>query len=334
MLTRRVCLFSMSLFLAVSFPLAVRAQNCGDTISGTVTLTNDLNCPLGHGLLLSSGATLDCAGHSITGGDKIEQYGVYLSDVTNANVLNCTVQHFEVGIRLAGAIGCAVQNNISQVNTRYGAEITQGSTGAVVQGNTFYNNSDEGLHISGLTGGVASETTHQIIGNTVSSNSAEGIYLLSSNGNIITGNTVQNQGAAGMYVKNSNSNTIQGNTLTNNPIQLVTNSQFNTLTSNTIIADRLKLDSSSNNQVNNQSIQARSGRPSTAYDLNNSSDNIIIDSSASRPGDYHIRVANQSLNNVFTRFTPVGQTLKCYVDASAGVTVTNSNGQILKCTKK
>lgn len=327
---RSVTLLFCGMLLNLSAFSQAQAQSCGDTVTGTVTLDSDLVCPSGTGLLLASGATLDCNGHAITGGDGVQQYGVYLRDVANATVRNCIVQHFEVGIRLSGATSCSVQNNTSQVNTRYGVEVTQGSTGALIQNNIIFSNSDEGVHISGPLVGDG----HHIIGNTITGNSAEGLYLLSSHANLVAGNIVQNQGAAGIYMKSSNSNVIQANTLTNNSLQLVAGSQLNELTGNSIIGDRLKFDNASNNQVSAQSVQVRGGRPSTAYDFNNASGNSIIDSEAIRPVDYHIRVANQSLNNVFSRFTSVPQTLKCYVDTSSNVTVTNVNGQTLKCSSK
>lgn len=327
---RSVKLLFCGMLLSFSALSQVQAQNCGDTVTGTVILDSDLVCPSGTGLLISSGATLDCNGHAISGGDGVQQYGVYFRDVANATVRNCIVQHFEVGIRLSGATGCVLQNNTSQVNTRYGVEVTQGSTGALIQNNTIFSNSDEGMHISGPLVGDG----HRIVGNSISGNSAEGLYLLYSNANIVTGNVVQNQGAAGLYIKASNANVIQENTLTNNSLQLVAGSQLNELTGNTIIGDRIKFDNASNNQVTAQSVQVRGGRPSAAYDFNNASGNNIIDSEAIRPVDYHIRVANQSLNNVFSRFTSVPQTLKCYVDTSSSVTVTNVNGQTLKCSSK
>src|SRR5262245_28242125 len=98
---RLVKLVFFGILLALGAFSRVLAQNCGDTVTGTITLGSDLVCPSGTGLLVASGATLDCDGHLITGGNRAQQYGIYLRDVTNATVRNCTVQHFEVGIRLS-----------------------------------------------------------------------------------------------------------------------------------------------------------------------------------------------------------------------------------------
>jgi len=239
------------------------------------------------------------------------------------------VQNFEIGIRLSGATSSTVQNNVSQLNRRYGIEMTQSSTAILLQGNTVAGNSDEGIHISGPT---TKDAVHHIVGNTLSGNSLEGIYFLNSSANTVTGNTVENHGAAGIYLKNSHRNAVQENTLINNPFQLVSGSQGNILTNNTIIGDRIKFDEASDNLVRAHSVQELGGRPSTAYDLNKASRNTIEDSVAIDPVDYHIRVANSSQDNVFTRFSTTPQTLQCYVDATSSVTVTNPSGQILQCS--
>jgi hypothetical protein len=53
--------------------------------------------------------------------------------VNNATVQNCIVERFEVGIRLRAATNCTVRHSTAQLNTRYGIEVTQGSTGALIR---------------------------------------------------------------------------------------------------------------------------------------------------------------------------------------------------------
>ncbi len=317
------------LVLTLGAHAAVQAQGCGQTLTGSVTLTADLTCPTSHGLVLGNNATLNCSGHTLKGSDQPGQYGIYVRNVSNATVRDCTVEHFEVGIRLRQATNSTLQNNVAQHNTAYGIDITS-STGALLQGNTIYNNSDEGIHVSGPTD---SDAAHRIEGNTVDANAAEGIYLLTSQANTLTGNTIQNQGAAGLYIKGSNRNTIDGNTFINDPIQLVASSQRNIFRNNTIRGERIKFDGAANNEVYTMSIQEQGGRPSNAYELNQSSGNTIVDSEAINPVDYHIRVANTSKNNVFTRFSAVPN-LRCFVDSSSSVTITAPNGTSLACGSK
>jgi parallel beta-helix repeat protein len=322
------CLSVLALLLSIA-PEG-HAQSCGETVSGHVTLTSNLTCATGHGLLLDDGATLNCAGFRIVGSDVPGQYGIYLRSVGGATVENCTVEHFEVGIRLRTASHCVVQNSIVQHNTVYGIEVTQSSTLAVIQGNTIHNNSDEGIHVSGPTDRDAG---HHIVGNLVTNNALEGIYLFNSNANIIESNTMRGQGTAGIYLASSDRNTITGNTLTNDAIQFAAGSQFNTLTDNTITGQRIKFDASSNNTVYAMTVQGQAGTPSNAYDFNASSNNQIFDSAARNPGDFHVRAAMQSKSNAFIRFTAVPSPLRCFVDKTSSVTVNGPSGTQLKCGK-
>jgi parallel beta-helix repeat protein len=305
------------------------ALNCGGKVQGTVTLTSDMNCPRGHGLYVASNAILDCNGHKILGNESKGSYGLYLRDVSNATVRNCTVEHFEVGIRLRNAKTSAVQNSFSQNNTRYGLEITGGSAGNLIQQNIIYNNSDEGVHISGPGDGNSS---NQITGNTVDNNDAEGIYLLNSNNNQIRNNTIQNHGTAGIYIKNSRNNRFSGNTVTNDPVQLVSGSTENTFDHDTIIGNRIKFDSASGNTIQAMSIREQGGRPSNAYDLTRSSNNTITDSEAIDPEEYAIRAADSSVNNQFIRFTATPR-LRCYTDNRSNVSITGPDGEALQCLR-
>jgi parallel beta-helix repeat protein len=293
-------------------------------------MTEDLLCPTGHGVIVKNGASLDCAGHRIVGGDASGQYGVYGTSVTGISVQNCTIERFEVGIRMRTATAATIVNNVIQHNTAYGIELTQSSTGALIQGNTITNNSDEGCHLSGPTD---RDAAHRIVDNVVTNNSVEGLYLLNSDGNTIESNTISGHGTAGIYLTSSERNTITGNTLTNDPIQLANGSRLNTLRSNTVIGQRIKFDGSSSNTVYTTSVQGASGVPSSAFDFSASSNNQVVDSEARHPGDYHIRAAKQSKNNVFTRFTAVPGPLRCFVDRTSSVTVTDPTGKTLKCGK-
>ena len=131
-MTMRFAMFAgITLFLSASLPTADAAPptiKCGATVTGAAVLTADLVCPTGHGLVVRSGAVLDCAGHRVTGGDRTGQYGIYVRDGAGAVVRNCVAERFEVGIRVRGMRGGVLKKNVAQDNLRYGIEVTQGST--------------------------------------------------------------------------------------------------------------------------------------------------------------------------------------------------------------
>src|SRR5713101_6852741 len=76
---------------------------CGDTVVRDYTLTSDMSCTeLATGLTVTSGVTVDGAGHKLTGaGDLLHGndnipvgssvYGVYLRTVTGATVKNLDI---------------------------------------------------------------------------------------------------------------------------------------------------------------------------------------------------------------------------------------------------
>src|SRR5262245_27649163 len=196
---------SLCLIPSTEAQSAARAPVCGATIAGVVTLTADLICPSGHGLVLGGGTTLDCAGHRIAGGNQVGQYGIYVRDGLGAVVKNCVVQGFEVGIRLRGATSATVTTSVAQANLRYGIEVTQNATGARITHSRISSNGDKGIHVSGP---AATDAGHSIVENTIAGNGAEGIYVLQSSANLIAGNTIRDHGAAGIYVKGSARNAI------------------------------------------------------------------------------------------------------------------------------
>jgi parallel beta-helix repeat protein len=306
---------------------APKVPSCGAIITGALKLTADLVCRNGHGLVVNGGATLNCGGHRITGGNRAGQYGIYVRDGAKAVVTNCIAARFEVGIRLRGANGATVSDSVAQDNVRYGIEVTQQSTGALILRNQVLDNGDEGIHLSGP---VDQDAGHKILDNRIEGNVAEGIYLFLSNGSLIAGNTMRDHGAAGIYIKGSARNTIDGNTLINDPLQLVYGSRENVLTDNIIVGQQIRFKEASNNYVYNLSVRGDGGRPSVAYDFMSSSDNLVMDSQAVKPADYDIRAATNSTNNVFTRFS-VPARLDCSVDKSSSVSVTNGGGAPLAC---
>ena len=308
---------------------APKPIKCGATIIGAAVLTVDLVCPSGHGLVVTSGAALDCGGHRITGGDRTGQYGIYVRDGAGAVVKNCVVAGFEVGIRVRGMRGGLLKNNVAQDNLRYGIEVTQGSTAIRIERNQVLDNGDEGIHLSGPDD---VDAAHEIVDNAIGGNALEGIYVLRSHGNLIAGNTVRDHGAAGIYVKDSDRNTLDTNTLINDPIHLVYGSTQNLLTDNTIVGQQVRFKEASDNEVHRMTVRSEGGRPAVAFELMSSSRNVIADSRVTAPSGYDIRATAGSTGNLFARFS-VPSALDCSVDGSSSVRVTNGRGAALACGK-
>ena len=162
-------------------------------------------CP-GVGLVVTSGAVLDCAGYTLTGSNRPGAwYGIHLDAATGAEVRNCRVTFFRRGIRIRGGSGNALVGNESFGN-KYGIDLAEATSGDRIEGNAVHDNRDEGIHVG--TGVTAA----QISGNRLIHNKYENLYLLGASGCTITGNLLSAAvRGASLYVKHSSHNTFTDN---------------------------------------------------------------------------------------------------------------------------
>jgi parallel beta-helix repeat protein len=197
--------------LALAAPAAAKACGglvrcaCGDTVTGSATLSADLGICPGIGLTVKSGATLDCAGHTITGSDLSgAKHGILVSSATGATVKNCRVTKFRRGIRLYGGSGNQVAGNETFGN-RYGIDVAGASRANTIAGNNIHDNRDEGIHVgTGAHDSVIRE-------NAFSKNKKEAIYILKSHRCQVVDNTISAGDKAGVFVKHSRAAYVAGN---------------------------------------------------------------------------------------------------------------------------
>src|SRR5215468_297384 len=117
------------------------ACGCGDTVTTSTTLSQDIGVCTGTGLRVLSGVTLDCAGHTITGSTlSPARYGVLVDGATGATVTQCRITGFRKGIRLSGGSRNKVVGNEVFTNHDYGIEMSGASSANKIKKNTVYNN--------------------------------------------------------------------------------------------------------------------------------------------------------------------------------------------------
>jgi CSLREA domain-containing protein len=226
---------------------------CGQVITQSTVLQNDLLGCLGEGLVIGApNIELDLNGHTISSGVPIElgEEDGLLAGIRNAghaNVIikNGTVRHFGYGVRLmAGTKFNVIENMTLDTNVVAGVELfdaDDGRNGNLIQNNTFVGNGEGALAlISGSensrainntffgNGGVAiliqDASGHRIEGNEISGltlnpliDSDGGLFLVSASDNVILNNTISDAGDAGISLSDgSNRNRIEGNTLSRN----------------------------------------------------------------------------------------------------------------------
>jgi parallel beta-helix repeat protein len=205
---------------------------CGDTVSVDTVLSYDIGVCGTTGLEVASGVTLDCDGHSITGNDESNaKYGVYLDEVTGAEVRNCRVAGFRRGLRISGGSGNVLFKNRTYtkvdgvvLGNKYGIDLASTSAN-VVKGNAVRHSRDEGIH-------AGSADENRIIGNRISHNKRENLYLLNSHRNLVTRNLVHHGKASAIYVKHSRDNTFVRNEVRDSALSLRGDSSGNVFENN------------------------------------------------------------------------------------------------------
>ena len=197
---------------------------CGGTVVGKFTMTADLSCN-GAGLALSSGAVLDCAGHTITGpGGATSQFGILVSQVTGATVRNCRVTGFRRGVRIASGSRNQVANVEAFANGDpathrqggYGIDIGS-STDNVIDSCNVHDNADEGIHVGGGSDRTIVQNTSSMF------NYREQLYVLGNSGTVLAGNRLQSgqqTSSAALFLKDVTGAQVSQNGIWNGNLEI------------------------------------------------------------------------------------------------------------------
>jgi parallel beta-helix repeat protein len=201
---------------------------CGDTVRGQAVLQANLGVCLETGLFVASGALLDCDHHTITG--RGQEAGVLFDTANGAEVRNCSISNFLVGVRVKGGQGHAIVGNEILNNERYGIDLADAAAGVRIESNTIRDSGDEGIHVG--TGAI----DNLILGNQFLKSKAENVYLLAASGTRVIGNVMVDSdlGRAGIFIKHSTNSYVADNIVFDNPIQVRGGSRDNALEDNAL----------------------------------------------------------------------------------------------------
>lgn len=263
----------------------------------TLPLTADLDCSAYMakgtvGVLMSTNSTLDCAGHAIIGpvtswdGQRDEYFGIYAEKKKKVTVKNCNVYHYDRGLYFLNVKRGKVNDSHFYDNTRYGANIAgQGSFDNLWDGNTYHDNGDEGIHISGA---FLKPTTkpNKFTDSSAHDNVKEGWYLLNANYveisgvEAVSGLAADNNGEPGFYIKHSHHNKIQNTKTYRDVFQITGESDSNTISNVTIVKGQVKIDRyedksvtpsvfyyPDHNTLDHVCVRHESGTPSTGFNF-------------------------------------------------------------------
>ncbi|MGC5221197.1 right-handed parallel beta-helix repeat-containing protein [Micromonospora sp. DT81.3] len=124
-----------ALLLSVALGGSARAAEpgvtCGSTVTTDVTLTADLYCPSGDGLILGSNVTLDLGGHSLIGSDSGVGVSSEFPFEGGNTIRNGTIENWAIGIRLMGIEPNPipyVATDLVLINAPVGNYFTNGTT--------------------------------------------------------------------------------------------------------------------------------------------------------------------------------------------------------------
>jgi len=152
---------------------------CGQTITTSITLANDIGPCLGDGLIVTgNGITVDLAGHTVKGAasdpaSTIDQAGIHLENASSDTVTGGTVRGFFVGVLVRGGAGNTITKmkvieNVGLGTTLYNNGIAlDGSTNNKVTSNTVKGNGPD----AGITM-INNASNNRILRNIVTDNHA------------------------------------------------------------------------------------------------------------------------------------------------------------------
>ncbi|PZF81772.1 right-handed parallel beta-helix repeat-containing protein [Jiangella anatolica] len=300
------------------------AVSCGQTITQSTLVTNDLTGCQGDGLIIgAAGITLDLGGHLLEGSGL--GAGVRNSGFDSVAIVNGSVTDFDFGVQLGGGVannvvasivatanqdagialagtdaGNTVRTSTIGENTA-GIVLSGGTTGAVVLDNTLSLNPGDGIRLDGVTGS-------RVEGNLVTGSSESGIALLGSTGNTLLDNHLSTSSGAGISLEaGSDDNLVQGNASTVSGAAGigVVDSSGNEFVANAIgsaSGTGIALDSADDSQLRANDVRFNSG----GIALIQSGGNLIEGNNASGTTDAGISVESESFGNVIRSNTAGG----------------------------
>jgi hypothetical protein len=288
-----------------------------------------------HGLVLSSGTTLDCAGFSILGPDgavangvQTGRYGIYASSKSGITIKNCAVTDYDRGLYFSNVGDSVVDHSRFYGNTRLGAALAgPGSFGVLFDSCRFEGNGDEGIHFGGPFNNGATNP-NRVTQSVAMNNVAEGFYLLNANNveldmNMAAGNT------AGLYVKQSPNVVVSHLTVTGDYVHLYGNSDGGRYSWISITGGRLKLqkDPGTKGVPNDNtfdhvcvSYDPASGAPDSAYYFEGvtSGANQFTNSAAKQiAGKTHVTAIGSSTGNIMSSLYIQPAALRTSIDGTS-----------------
>ncbi|NOZ76977.1 MAG: hypothetical protein GXO65_04730 [Euryarchaeota archaeon] len=298
------------IYLSYSYYTTISGGTANSNSEGMYIRSSSFNTVTGAELHNNTNAGI----YDIAGGFAAESYQNFSSNHISGS---------SNGIYMGSEDNSIISGN-SVWNCTYGIYNDGSAGGNVFSSNTLYNNT-YGYYFSSSSGDTIS-------GGSVTNNSGPGIYLSSSSNNRITGVTVSYNnlgytGWGGVYVTSSNSNILSRNTIDHNPEKgvLISSSTGNIIDSNQIIyncggVDGIRVESSDDTIVTNNNVSYGTG-----YGIEISSSNNVTISGNTLEANAGVEIAVWSSQNG----TIVNNTIRDTGMTSDGLQLSSSSGFVI-----
>jgi parallel beta-helix repeat protein len=177
--------------------------------------------------------------------------GIYLENVQNAEISNCTLEDNKNGIHLVDSSAVNIDSN-KLINNRDSGIWLNRSSYIGITNNNASRHHDQGIYL-------VDSSYNSILVNEVNK-SKYGIYLRSSHENTIIGNRVNLNSYSGVYLESSSDNSLESNVAESNKIYgfYLESSSRNSISYNLAASNKrygFYLESSSENNVTNNNLK-------------------------------------------------------------------------------
>jgi len=172
----------------VLVPRATTAVTCGQTITVSIVVGNDLSCASGNGLNVGHASIIiNLNGHTFTG--NTASVGVNNSGGFSAvTIENGTVSGWNTGVVTNGSTNKLTGLRATQ-NNPIGLLLHEGS-GSTALNNVSFKNAGVGISATG--------SNVKVVSNTVRENGGDGITVQAATGAVVQTNQVENNGSNGI----------------------------------------------------------------------------------------------------------------------------------------
>jgi parallel beta-helix repeat protein len=277
--------------------LPVEIVVCGQTITQSVQVGNNLaDCP-GHGLVIGApNVILDLGGHRIDGTGDPGENGVDASGgFDGVTVRNGTLIGFSNAVRLIDVTGGEISGIQALQSAKQGFHLS-GSSGITIRGNTIRKSVDNGML---LESSIANTIRDNFV--TASGNSAIQL-VIASDRNVLKGNTLTANAIHGFAATGSSFNLLKRNVASGNGVIgfLILSAADNQLRANTASGNEFGFFVDDHSTRNVLTGNAALGNSGDGIQVNLSPANTFVANRAVGNGEDGIDLVDEA-GNVFTR---------------------------------